>query len=126
MTQITRRNLLKTGLAATAGLIASDKIFATLNVDTATPALESFPELPPVGTEFDTLKSLREVLLLDFGWRFHLGNADDGQQWQSMVSGFDASGFDNDNYGDFQAARPALSAIGSGNAHFSDFRYNPL
>jgi beta-xylosidase len=50
----------------------------------------------------------------------------DGQQWQSLVSGFDASGFDNDNYGDFQAARPALSAIGSGKAHFSGFRYDPL
>jgi xylan 1,4-beta-xylosidase len=50
----------------------------------------------------------------------------DGQQWQSLVSGFDASGFNNDNYGDFQAARPALSAIGSGNAYFSGFRYDPL
>jgi beta-xylosidase len=50
----------------------------------------------------------------------------DGQQWQSLVSGFSASGFDNDNYGDFQAARPALSAIGSGNARFSNFLYNPL
>lgn len=50
----------------------------------------------------------------------------DGQQWQSLVSGFDASGFNNDNYGGFQAARPALTAIGSGNANFSDFRYNPL
>jgi beta-xylosidase len=50
----------------------------------------------------------------------------DGQQWQSLVSGFDASGFVQNNYGDFQAARPALTASGSGNAYFSDFRYNPL
>jgi hypothetical protein len=42
------------------------------------------------------------------------------------ISDFDASDFDNDNYGDYQAARPALSAIGSGSAHFSDFRYDPL
>ena len=74
---MTRRNLLKTGLAATAGLIASDKIFSAFNVEAATPTTESFPELPAAGTEFDTLKSLREVSLLDFGWRFHLGNAND-------------------------------------------------
>ena len=58
MTQITRRNLLKTGLVATAGLLASDTIFAALNVDAATPAPEGFPELPPAGTMLDPLKSL--------------------------------------------------------------------
>ncbi|HEV2692214.1 MAG TPA: beta-galactosidase GalA [Verrucomicrobiae bacterium] len=80
MMKLTRRNLLKTGLAATAGLLASDKIFADLNVETATPASESLPELPAAGTELGTLKSSREVLLLDFGWRFHLGNANDAAQ----------------------------------------------
>jgi beta-galactosidase len=80
MTQISRRNLLKTGLAATAGLMASDKIFAALNVETDTPASESFQEAPPAGTELDAVKSLREVTLLDFGWRFQLGNACDAAQ----------------------------------------------
>jgi beta-galactosidase len=80
MTQITRRNLLKTGLVATAGLLASDTIFAAINVDAATPAPEGFPELLPAGTMLDPLKSLREVKLLDFGWRFHLGNANDALQ----------------------------------------------
>ena len=80
MTRMTRRNLLKTGLAATAGILASDKIFASLNIGAATSAPESFPELPPVGTELDPVKSLREVSLLDFGWRFHLGNANDAAQ----------------------------------------------
>jgi hypothetical protein len=41
------------------------------------------------------------------------------------ISGFDTWDFDNDNYGDYQAARPAQSAIGSGNAYFADFRYDP-
>jgi beta-galactosidase len=80
MTQMTRRNLLKTGLAATAGLMASDKIFAALNVEAAVPVPESLPELPVSGTQFDPLKSAREVSLLDFGWRFHLGNANDAAQ----------------------------------------------
>jgi beta-galactosidase len=77
MTQMTRRNLLKTGLAATAGIIASEKIFSAFNVAAATPAAES---LPVAGVEFDTVKSSREVSLLDFGWRFHLGNANDAAQ----------------------------------------------
>jgi beta-galactosidase len=80
MTQMTRRNLLKTGLVATAGFIASDKFFSALNVEAASPISESFPELPAAGTEFDNVKSLREVSLLDFGWRFHLGNANDAAQ----------------------------------------------
>jgi beta-galactosidase len=77
MIKLTRRDLLKTGLAATAGLIVSDKIFSALGAETATPVSENFPESPVAGTELDTLKSAREVSLLDFGWRFHLGNADD-------------------------------------------------
>ena len=80
MTRMTRRNLLKTGLATAAGLIASDKILSAFSVDAATPSSESLPELPTAGTELDPLKSWREVSLLDFGWRFHLGNANEAAQ----------------------------------------------
>jgi xylan 1,4-beta-xylosidase len=48
----------------------------------------------------------------------------DGQNWQSLLANFDASGFNqNDQHGGFQAARPALAAYGSGSVRFTDFRY---
>jgi beta-galactosidase len=79
MKQITRRSLLKHGLVATVGLMASVKIFAALNnVEAATPALKSPPELLPNGTMLDSGKSAaasqRERLLMDAGWKFHLGD----------------------------------------------------
>ncbi len=80
MRPVTRRNLLKTGLAAAAGLIASDKIFSALNVEAETPTSGTRQELPAAGAMLDSLKSFREVTLLDFGWRFHLGNAADASQ----------------------------------------------
>ena len=51
----------------------------------------------------------------------------DGQEWQSLIADFDVSDFDqNGQHGGFQAARPALAASGSGEARFTDFRYNSL
>ena len=73
---MTRRDLLKTGLAASAGLIGGEDAFQ-LSVAAAeaqsTPASSSSRPDP----QFDELRSPGERLLLDFGWRFHLGNADD-------------------------------------------------
>jgi len=80
MTQMTRRTLLKTGIAATAGLIASDKIVSGFNVESATSASESGPVLPETSAMLEPLKTFREVTLLDFGWRFHLGNANDSSR----------------------------------------------
>ena len=51
----------------------------------------------------------------------------DGNKWQSLITGFDASGFDhNHQRGGFQAARPALAAIGNGHVRFADFLYREL
>ncbi len=51
----------------------------------------------------------------------------DGQKWQSLLTDFDASDFDqNGQHGGFQAARPALAASGTGNVRFSHFQYSAL
>jgi beta-galactosidase len=65
----TRRDFLKSGVAATAGVRTLPLGSATArgsNAETVTPSAS--PDAPV---------SPRERLLLDFGWRFHLGNADD-------------------------------------------------
>jgi beta-galactosidase len=73
----TRRSLLKSGLAASAGLIAADSVFYSPNAEAATPAAGLQPaSFIPSGEPI----SPRKRLLLDFGWRFHLGNADDAEK----------------------------------------------
>jgi beta-galactosidase len=91
MTQTTRRELLKSGLAATAGLIVSEKMFSAPNVEAAPPATENLADSAP-GANHDASgisgESSRQVLLLDYGWRFHLGNANDASEdfrWGSPV-----------------------------------------
>ena len=77
MTNLTRRGLLKTGLAASAALIAPDNAICLPNADAGRVTPQGTPELPSSNSgPFETASS-REKLLLDFGWRFHLGNADD-------------------------------------------------
>jgi beta-galactosidase len=77
MIHFTRRSLLKTGLAASAGLIAADSFGvekADGEVDDIQPAQTNFVD--PISAP----GSPRKKLLLDYGWRFHLGNADN---WES-------------------------------------------
>ena len=51
----------------------------------------------------------------------------DGKTWQSLTADVDVSDFDqNGQHGGFQAARPALAASGTGNVHFSSYRYSAL
>ncbi|BDI28557.1 beta-galactosidase [Capsulimonas corticalis] len=74
MTHLTRRSLLKTGLVASAGLIGADRTFGL------TPTMPASPDLSAGSIANETISdpvSARERLLLDFGWRFHFGNADD-------------------------------------------------
>jgi beta-galactosidase len=76
MPQLTRRDLLKAGLVASANAAA---VKAVLPLSAATRGLsaaqtQSAPLSPAVGSEKD---SPRERLLLDFGWRFRLGHAQD-------------------------------------------------
>jgi beta-galactosidase len=70
----TRRDLVKTGLAASAGVLAKNELRAESSearLATAASA-HAFAQLDPTAPNL-----LRERLLLDYGWRFALGNAND-------------------------------------------------
>src|SRR6266542_2983483 len=69
MDRWTRRDLLKTGVAASLGLTLRNALGSAL------PAVPSqTPDSVGAGP------GPRERLLLDFGWRFHLGHANDPAQ----------------------------------------------
>ena len=69
MSKWTRRDFLKSGVAATAGAGALPLASAAARgADAESPTPSAGP---------DASESPRERLLLDFGWRFHLGHADD-------------------------------------------------
>jgi beta-galactosidase len=72
MSRWTRRDVLKTGLAASAGAFASNALPVSAD-ETITDALRSFGDAAAISNT----SSPRERLLLDFGWRFQLGHAND-------------------------------------------------
>jgi beta-galactosidase len=77
MSKVSRRNLLKTGLLAPAA-VAMVNGMGPLGM--AMQAAEAAPEPLPESAARHTSSGPgagRERLLLDFGWRFHFGNADD-------------------------------------------------
>jgi len=78
--RVTRRSLLKSGLFASASFVAAENGF----LENEAGAAVSTSHLPPgeLGslTGLEDPVSPREQLLLDFGWRFHLGNADEAAQ----------------------------------------------
>jgi beta-galactosidase len=80
MPLLTRRRLLETGLAASAALIGADSILESAIAETQTDAAHGHAEVPSPSEELTRQKSPRERLLLDFGWRFHFGNADDAEK----------------------------------------------
>ncbi len=49
-----------------------------------------------------------------------------GSDWQTLITGFDASGFTNNALHDYQQLHPALAATGTGTARFADFSYRVL
>ncbi len=79
MSRCTRRHLLKAGLAASAGVVTAKADFLpgiSARQEQSTSA-GGTAEQATTGAASGEETSLRERLLLDFGWRFHLGNADD-------------------------------------------------
>lgn len=78
MSKVSRRDLLKTGLLAPAAVAVANGMgpmamaMQAAGEDTQHPLPESAARLAPSGPGAG-----RERLLLDFGWRFHFGNADD-------------------------------------------------
>src|ERR1700735_1218736 len=67
----TRRDLVKTGLAASAGALTHKESLAEPAASHVSPS-PLFAQVSPNGPN-----TLRERLLLDYGWRFALGNAND-------------------------------------------------
>ncbi len=73
MSRFTRRHLLKTGLAVSAGAVAPKSNFLAAAVSPGTSEPASAGIVPAESAS----SQLRERLLLDFGWRFHFGHASD-------------------------------------------------
>jgi beta-galactosidase len=69
----TRRDLVKAGLAASAGVMAGSDLMA----EPRTAAGAAFAQASAGQASAFDPGTLRERLLLDFGWRFALGNAND-------------------------------------------------
>ena len=67
----TRRDLVKAGLAASAGVMTGNELLAEPRAAEAAAFMQGNASQPVV----DPGNPLRERLLLDFGWRFALGNA---------------------------------------------------
>ena len=82
MPDFSRRTLIKTGLAASAGALADSRSAASA-AEQSLPAAPTEGEAPGIAS---TVESPRKRYLLDFDWRFHLGNASD----QSLDFGFGA------------------------------------
>ncbi|HTX76611.1 MAG TPA: beta-galactosidase, partial [Terracidiphilus sp.] len=72
MARLTRRDLVKAGLAASAGVVAGSDLLAEAAGPGHAAAAPVFAQ--PAGA---TANPVRERLLLDYGWRFALGNAND-------------------------------------------------
>src|ERR1700684_750382 len=113
MKAFTRRNLLKTGLLAPAvaaahgmtplesAIIATSETAGPLSIANADAATEQHA-------------GPRERMLLDFGWRFHLGNANDPEK---------DFGFGSGRSGNFQKTGNFLPAGGMG---FDDSDWKPV
>ena len=113
MKSLTRRDLLKTSLLAPGVVAAAHEVVA--NGKVAMGAAEE-AGAPPAGAtpESSGAGAGRERLLLDFGWRFHFGHANDPTQ---------DFGFGSGRTGNFQKTGNFLSA---GALAFDDSEWRPL
>ena len=75
MSKWTRRDLVKPGLAASAGMVAGRDTLA-ISPETLTPAAHN-PMQANAAVHNAASSGLRERLSMDFGWWFALGNAND-------------------------------------------------
>ena len=71
----TRRDLVKVGLAASAGVMTGGELVAESSARPLPAAVPMFAQVNAGGPG-----NLRERLLLDYGWRFALGNANDPEK----------------------------------------------
>lgn len=78
MKPFTRRDVLKTGILAPVAVVAAQGAGPIANAVTATSEVSGpLPLSPGVPMQAPATGTERERLLLDFGWNFHLGHADD-------------------------------------------------
>jgi beta-galactosidase len=87
MTQFTRRDLLKTGVAST-GLMVAGTVLGPAEAEAQAAAMQHHAVRRSSAAGVDHQGSPREKILLDFGWRFALGNACDAEKdfrWGSPV-----------------------------------------
>jgi beta-galactosidase len=104
MNNLTRRDLLKTSLLAPAAVAAARNAVAHGSKPVAAGEAEApVPLLVGDTPEVAELGARRERLLLDFGWRFHFGHADDPAR---------DFGFGGGTSGNFQKTGNFLSASG--------------
>jgi beta-galactosidase len=75
MSKWTRRDLVKAGLAASAGIVAGRDALA--DTPAGTPELPGHDMQVVAGAMGAASSGLRDRLSMDFGWRFSLGNAND-------------------------------------------------
>ncbi|HEV2619870.1 MAG TPA: glycoside hydrolase family 2 TIM barrel-domain containing protein, partial [Acidobacteriaceae bacterium] len=80
MTNLTRRDLLKTGVAASTGWMATQAGLGAPAAEAEPQTAERHAAPPATGADVDQHGSPREKVLLDFGWRFHLGDACDAMK----------------------------------------------
>ena len=73
----TRRDLVKAGLAASAGVMAGGELVAEPREPRLAGAATAFAQVGAATNAADRPGAPRERLLLDFDWRFALGNAND-------------------------------------------------
>jgi beta-galactosidase len=113
MKTFSRRDVLKTSLLAPAAVAAAQRVGP---IDTAMKAVSevSGPLSATMPAESGLSGAGRERLLLDFGWRFHFGHADDA----TKDFGFGSSGA-----GNFQKTGSFMPA---GTIAFNDSDWKPL
>ncbi|HEV2645532.1 MAG TPA: beta-galactosidase GalA [Acidobacteriaceae bacterium] len=80
MSNLTRRNLLKTGVAASTGFIVAGSGIAGHTPEAEALAVQAHAAPRRTAPDLRAQASPREKVLLDFGWRFHLGDANDAMK----------------------------------------------
>jgi beta-galactosidase len=112
MKTLSRRDLIKTSLLAPAAVAAAQMGPLTSAIEASVP--EPGSQAAAAATESPNPAAGRERLLLDFGWRFHFGHADDPTR---------DFGFGSGRTGNFQKTGSFLPA---GNIAFDDSEWRPL
>jgi beta-galactosidase len=112
MKPLSRRDLIKTSLLAPAAVAAAQMGPLTSSIEASIP--EPGLQAATAPPESSNSPAGRERLLLDFGWRFHFGHADDPTR---------DFGFGSGRTGNFQKTGSFLPA---GNIAFDDSEWRPL